>query len=228
MGKAATGKLKVNDRDIRRIVALYDSNVSYQDQQLGILLDKLAEWGVADETMLIITSDHGDELFEFGRVGHGGPVLESLVYVPLIIHYPPLFPAGRVAEGVEVVDIVPTVADALGVEPDENWQGESLVALAQGQGRGYPRLSMASKYENGHAARLGRWKVYTGGGARSELYDVVSEPDEKKDRAAEKPMALRMVADALWVLRANNEAWHKSKWGNPANVTAAFAADMGE
>jgi arylsulfatase A-like enzyme len=228
MGKVATGKFKVNERDIRRIVALYDSNVSYQDQQLGILLDKLAEWGVADETMLIITSDHGDELFEFGRVGHGGPVLESLVYVPLIIHYPPLFPAGRVAEGVEVVDIVPTVADALGVEPDENWQGESLVSLAQGQGRGYPRLSMASKYENGHAARLGRWKVYTGGGARSELYDVVSEPDEKKDRAAEKPMALRMVSDALWVLRANNEAWHKSKWGNPANVTAAFAADMGE
>ena len=57
---------------------------------------------------------------------------------------------------------------------------------------------------------------------------MVSEPDEKKDRAAEKPMALRMVSDALWMLRANNEAWHKSKWGNPANVSAGFAADMGE
>ncbi len=79
MGKVATGKIKVNERDIKRIVALYDSNVSYQDQQLGLLLDKLAEWGVADDTMVIVTADHGDELFEFGRVGHGGPVLESLV-----------------------------------------------------------------------------------------------------------------------------------------------------
>lgn len=228
MGKVALGKIKIGERDIQRIIALYDSNVSYQDQQLGVLLDKLAEWGVADDTMVIVTADHGDELFEFGRVGHGGPVLESLVYIPLVIHYPPLFPAGKVSEGVELVDIVPTIADALGVEPDENWQGESLMALAQGQGRGYPRLSMASKYENGHAARVGRWKVYTSGGSKSELYDVVGEPDEKKDRSAEKPMALRMVSDALWLLRANNPAWRKSRWGNPANVTAAFAADMGE
>ncbi|HWM87582.1 MAG TPA: sulfatase, partial [Kofleriaceae bacterium] len=228
MGKAATGKLKINQRDIQRIVALYDSNVSYQDEQLGVLLAKLEEWGVADDTMVIITADHGDELFEVGRVGHGSSVLETLVYVPLVIHYPPLFPAGRVSEGVEVVDIVPTIADALGVDPDEHWQGESLIPLAQGIGRGYPRLSMASKYENGHSGRLGRWKVYTAGGSKSELYDVVGEPEEKKDRSAEKPMALRMVSDALWLLRANNSEWRKSRWGNPANVNAAFAADMGE
>jgi arylsulfatase A-like enzyme len=228
MGKVATGKVKVNARDIQRINALYDSNVSYQDQQLGVLLEKLAEWGVADDTMIIITADHGDELFEHGRVGHGSSVLESLVYVPLVIHYPPLFPPGRVSEGAEVVDIVPTLADALGVDPDENWQGESLIPLAQGVGRGYPRLSMASKYENGHAGRMGRWKVYTAGGAKSELYDVVDELVEKTDRAAEKPMALRMVSDALWMLRANNAEWRKSRWGNPANVKAAFAADMGE
>jgi arylsulfatase A-like enzyme len=227
MGKVSLGKLKVNARDIQRITALYDSNVSYQDQQLGLLLDKLDDWGIADDTMVIVVADHGDELFEAGRVGHGGSVLETLVHVPLVIHYPPLFPAGRVSEGVEVVDIVPTIADALGVEPDEHWQGESLIALAQGVGRGYPRLSMASKYELGHAARIGRWKVYSSG-AKSELYDLADEPEEKTDRAAEKPMALRLVSDALWLLRANNAAWRKSRWGNPANVSAAFAADMGE
>ncbi|HKE20108.1 MAG TPA: sulfatase [Kofleriaceae bacterium] len=227
MGKVSLGKLKVNARDIQRIIALYDSNVSYQDQQLGLLLDKLDEWGIADETMVIVVADHGDELFEAGRVGHGGSVLETLVHVPFVIRFPPLFPAGRVSEGVEVVDIVPTIADALGVEADEHWQGESLIPLAQGVGRGYPRLSMASKYELAHAARMGRWKVYSSGG-RSELYDLVDEPEEKTDRAADKPMALRLVSDALWLLRANNAAWRKSRWGNPANVTAAFAADMGE
>lgn len=228
MGKVATGKLKINDRDIQRIIALYDSNVSYQDEQVGVLLAKLAEWGVADDTMIIITADHGDEQFEAGRVGHGASILETLVYVPLIIHYPPLFPGGKVPEGVEVVDIVPTMADALGIEPDENWQGESLIPLAQGVGRGYPRLSMASKYENAHVGRMGRWKLHAVGGSRVELFDVVEEPAEKTNVAADKPVALRLVADALWLLRVNNAEWKKSRWGNPANVSAAFAADMGE
>jgi arylsulfatase A-like enzyme len=227
MGKVALGKLKITPRDVTRIIALYDSNVSYQDAQVAVLQAKLAEWGVADDTMIIITADHGDEQFEDGRVGHGASIRETLVYVPMIIHYPPLIPPGRIPEGVEVVDIVPTIADALGVQPDENWQGESLIPLAQGVGRGYPRLSMASKYENAHAGRMNQWKLYTAG-TSAVLYDVVSEPDEKTDRAAEKPMALRFVSDALWLLRVNNAEWRKSRWGNPANVSPAFAADMGE
>jgi arylsulfatase A-like enzyme len=228
MGKVASGSLKISDRDKTRIIALYDSNVSYQDQQVGVLMAKLKEWGIADQTMLIITADHGDEQFEDGRVGHGASIRDSLVYVPLIIHYPPMFPAAKVPEGVEVVDIVPTVADALGVKPEEDWQGESLIPLANGAGRGYPRLSMASKYENAHAGRMGPWKAYYAGGGKAELYDVVKEPDEQKNRAADNPTALRMVSDALWMLRTYNADWKKSRWGNPANVTAQFAADMGE
>jgi len=227
MGKVAAGSLKISDRDKKRIIAIYDSNVSYQDQQVGVLLAKLKEWGVADQTMVILTADHGDEQFEAGRVGHGGSILETLVHVPLFIHYPPMIPAGKITEGAEVVDIVPTVADALGVKPDDNWQGESLLPLMSGVGRGYPRMSMASKYENAHAGRMGQWKAYYAGG-KGELFDVVTEPEEKKDIARDNPTAMRMVSDALWMLRAYNADWKKSRWGNPANVTAAFAADMGE
>jgi arylsulfatase A-like enzyme len=227
MGKVASGALKISDRDKKRIIAIYDSNVSYQDQQVGVLLAKLKEWGIADQTMLIITADHGDEQFEHGRVGHGGAITETLVYVPLIVHYPPMVPAGKISEGAEVIDVVPTIADALGVKPDENWQGESLLPLANGAGRGYPRLSMASKYENAHAGRMGRWKAYYAGG-KGELYDVVGQPEEKQDVQKENPTAMRMVSDALWFLRTYNADWKKSRWGNPANVTAAFAADMGE
>jgi arylsulfatase A-like enzyme len=228
MGKVAAGALKITDRDKQRIIAIYDSNVSYQDQQVGVLLEKLREWGALDQTMIIITADHGDEQFEAGRVGHGGSILETLVHVPLIIHYPPLVPAGRIAEGVEVVDLVPTLADALGVKPDDNWQGESLIPLMNGVGRGYPRLSMASKYENAHAGRMGPWKAYYAGGGMGELYEVVKEPEEKHEVAKDNPIAMRMVSDALWMLRTYNPEWKKSRWGNPANVTAQFAADMGE
>jgi len=230
MGKVAAGGLKITDRDRKRIIAIYDSNVSYQDQQLGILLAKLKEWGVAGDTMVFVIADHGDEQFEDGRVGHGGSILETLVHVPFFIHYPPMVPAGKIPEGAEVVDIVPTMADALGVKPDENWQGESLLPLVNGVGRGYPRMTLATKYENAHAGRMGQWKAYYAGGGRGALYDVVKDPIDlaAKDIAKDNQIALRMVSDPLWLLRTYNPEWKKSRWGNAANVTAAFAADMGE
>lgn len=230
MGKVAAGSLKITDRDKKRIIAIYDSNVSYQDQQVGVLLAKLKEWGVADDTMFFIIADHGDEQFEDGRVGHGGSILETLVHVPFFIHYPPMVPAGKITEGAEVVDIVPTMADALGVKPDENWQGESLLPLVNGVGRGYPRMTLATKYENAHAGRMGQWKAYYAGGGKGALYDVVKDPVDlaAHDVAKDNPVAMRMVSDPLWLLRTYNPEWKKSRWGNPANVTAAFAADMGE
>src|SRR5688572_10334840 len=110
--------------------------------------------------MTVMRADHGERLVEEGRVGHGSGAKVGAVWVPTIVYYPPMVPGGRVTEGAELVDLVPTIADALGVEPDAAWQGESLIPLAAGVGRGYPRLSMSSKYENSHAARLGMWKAY--------------------------------------------------------------------
>src|SRR6185369_276526 len=113
---------------------LYDSNVSYQDDLLGQLIEKLQGAGIWDQTMLIVTADHGDEQWEDGRVGHGGSNRDMLVHVPLLIHYPALVGKGKYTEGAESVDIVPTIADALGVPMDPEWQGESLLPLTEGVG----------------------------------------------------------------------------------------------
>jgi arylsulfatase A-like enzyme len=227
MGAVAGGRLKVNQRDIKRIKALYDSNISYQDQQVGVLLEWLESNGIADETMLIFTADHGDELFEDGRVGHGASAREALVWVPLIVHYPPLVKPGSYFEGAETIDIVPTVADALGVKPDPKWQGQSLIPLTHGFGKGYPRLSISSKYENAFAARMGMFKMRISGG-NAQMYDLSTDIDESKDVADKRPIERRMISDAFWMLRAFNAEWRKSEWGNPANVTPAFAAHFKE
>ncbi len=213
-------------RDIERIIAIYDSNVSYQDDLLGQFLAKLEEWKIRSETMIVITSDHGDEQWEAGRVGHGGSLRESLIHVPLLIHYPPLFPGSRVEEGAEVVDIVPTIADALGVKPDPSWQGESLLAISNGIGRGYPRLSMASHVEIIHAARIGPWKLRAAGAQTPRLYRLDKDPRESENIVGKNPLGRQFVEDALWMLRVHNKSWKKSRWGNPANVTAHFAADL--
>jgi arylsulfatase A-like enzyme len=209
--------------------ALYDSNVSYQDDLVGQLVEKLKGWGAWDQTMLIITADHGDEQWEDGRVGHGGSVRESLVHVPLIIHYPPMFPAGKIAEGTEGIDIVPTVADALGAQADPEWQGMSLIGLANGGG-GYPLMSVTSQYENAHGGRIGHWKLKLIGTQPPRLYDLAKDPGERTDLWGKPAGAIgaRLLLDPMWLLRTWNTEWKKSQWGNAAAVTPRFAADLGE
>jgi arylsulfatase A-like enzyme len=227
----AEKKITMTEAEIEHVRALYDSNVSYQDDQLRLLIEKLQAAGIWEQTMLIITADHGDEQWEEGgRVGHGMSNRDMLVHVPLLIHYPPLFKPGAVAEGVEVLDVVPSLADALGVAMDPAWQGESLIPLTGGVGRGYPRMSFNSMLEDSHGARIAHWKVQIGTGSTPKVYDLATDRDEMKDLWGQDGahIGARAVLDPLWLLRANNMEWKKSQWGNAANVSSRFATDLGE
>jgi arylsulfatase A-like enzyme len=220
----------LTEKEINHVRALYDSNVSYQDDLLGKLIEKLKGWGVWDQTMLIITADHGDELWEDGKTfGHARTARQTVIHVPMLIHYPPLFPAGKIHSGTEGVDIVPTIAEALGVAHDPEWQGASLIPLANRQ-QVYPQLSVASQYENFHAGWLGHWKLRIAGGGTPDLFNLAKDPNEKKDLWGDKSAAIgaRLMLDAMWMFRQWNVEWKKSQWGNPAVVTSRFAADLGE
>src|SRR5439155_25358127 len=82
---------------------------------VGRFVKQLQSWGIWDQTMLVITADHGEELFEDQRCGHGGSLRDSLTRVPLMIHDPARFPAGVVVdEGAEGVDVMSTVLAAIG------------------------------------------------------------------------------------------------------------------
>ena len=219
----------LSEKEHDHVRALYDSNVSYQDDLLGQLQEKLKGWGIWDQTLLIVTADHGDEQWEEGRVGHGGSERETLLHVPLMVHYPAMFPAGKYTEGTEGVDIVPTMADALGVPTDADWQGMSLLPIANGAG-GYPLMSFSSQYENGHGGRIGHWKIKLMGGAAPKLYDLSKDPGEKEDAYGSSSTAIpaRVLLDPMWMLRTWNSEWRKSQWGNAADVSSRFASDLGE
>jgi choline-sulfatase len=220
----------LTDREKEHVRALYDSNVSYQDDLLGKLVEKLQGWGIWDQTMLIVVADHGDEQWEDGRVGHGGSERETLLHVPLMIHYPPLFPAGRVTEGTEAIDIVPTLADALGVATDPEWQGWSLLPVANGAAGGYPWMSFSSQYENAHAGRIGHWKLKLLGPSTPKLYDLEKDPGEREDLYGrpQDEIGARLLLDPMWMLRQWNVEWKKAQWGNADDVSSRFAADLGE
>jgi arylsulfatase A-like enzyme len=221
---------KQTERDLQRLHAIYDCGVSYQDEYVGKLLDKLDEWGIADQTMIAITADHGEEMWEQGRVGHGATLRQSLVHVPLLISYPPLMPPGAIVEGVDGLDILPTFLDAIGAEIPDNVQGESLIPLAQGVGRGYPRPSISTQYGYHHVMQLGGWKLWARGKSdeseRVRLYDLRSDYDERNDLSGERPIELRFLTDAMGTFLEHRADWNKRAWGVASNMTARAAKDL--
>jgi arylsulfatase A-like enzyme len=226
LDKIVLGQMKISERDKTRIIALYDSDVSYNDKVLGELFDELKKLGHADDTMVILTSDHGEELWDHGRIGHGQSLREELVHVPLLIYYPPYFPAGRVVEeGVDVLDILPTITDALGAPTPDGVQGESLIPLAQGVGAGYPRPAIASQYELAHTMRLGAYKLWVGGSGEVKLFDAATDAHEEHDLAQTRNVERRVLTDAMGLWMANRNAWKKRRWGSPSNLLPAFATD---
>jgi arylsulfatase A-like enzyme len=221
------GKMKITDRDKQRIEALYDSDVSYNDQQFGELMKYLESKGHLEDTMVVLLADHGDEMYEHGKIGHGQSLHEELVHIPFVIYYPPLFPAGKVVdEGVELVDVLPTIVDALGGKPPADAQGESLVPLAQGDGAGYPRPAIASQYELAHTMRLGRWKLWVGGSGEVRLIDAATDPMGRTELQNDRPYERRFVTDALSLWMAYQSKWRKSHWGVASNLKPAFAAEL--
>ncbi len=210
-------------KDVQRLRAIYDSTISYSDDLIGKFIAQLKIWNLWDQTMLIITADHGEELFEQRRCGHGGSLRETLVRVPLLVHYPPRVPAAIVDEGAEGVDVLPTVLDALGAPPLPSAQGASLLPLAAGSLRGWAVPSYASQYEYAHAMRLGRWKLAVNLRGEEGVFDLRTDPGEQQNAVLQAPMERRMLADHLGLFLATRRRWHKATWGVVSNLTAAGA-----
>ena len=215
--------------DVERLRAIYDSAVSYHDKQVGRLIAQLKSWGIWDQTMLVITADHGEELFEDRRCGHGGSLRDSLTRVPLLIHDPARFPGGTIVdEGAEAVDLLPTMLTAVGATIPDGVQGHSLEPLAQSFGRAWPTPSYASMYEYAHAMRIGRWKARVGKAGVPIIGDMVDDPGETKDVSQLKPVERRMLTDNLGMFLALRRQWKKGAWGDVTNVTTAGAAALDE
>ena len=113
---------RMDPRDLEHVIALYDGEIRYTDDHLGRLLDLLRRLGVFDDTIVIVTSDHGDEFFDHGKKGHGQNLFDSVLLVPLVIRYPSKISAGRIVQGqVRLMDVAPTALGLAGIEPPANF-----------------------------------------------------------------------------------------------------------
>jgi arylsulfatase A-like enzyme len=132
------GEIKPSHEDINHLVALYDGDIREMDDQLNELFIYLEEGRTDRESIILFTSDHGEEFGEHGLYGvHSHTLFQELVYVPLIIHVPRMNPSGgAIADQVRSIDIYPTILELAGVRLPRTIQGRSLVALMETGKRG--------------------------------------------------------------------------------------------
>ncbi|MDF1798358.1 MAG: sulfatase [Planctomycetota bacterium] len=126
-----------SEAEFERVRDLYDATVLQADEGFGRLVDKLVELDLLEDTIVIVTSDHGKEIGEHGTLGHGHALFEEMVHVPLIVRLPGraaglergAFAPGRSSAPASLVDIVPTLLEALDIAPWPGMQGTSLLSL---------------------------------------------------------------------------------------------------
>jgi arylsulfatase A-like enzyme len=189
----------ISQEDIEDIITLYDIELFYLDYHLGKLLEKFDELGLREDTLIIITSDHGEELYDHGYFKHGRTLFQEIIHVPLLIHYPKEFEPRTIKKTVGIVDIFPTVLDVLEMEKPENLDGVSLFPLMKNEGP-YKREFMLSeifgregieKARRQIAVSVDDWKLIevlqwedTSPGEEvitSGLYNLRTDPNEQKN-----------------------------------------------
>jgi len=228
LGLIKAGKLKVNDNDKKYLEALHDGEISQSDAAFAAFIADLKKMGIYEKSAVVVVSDHGDQFYEHGSVGHGDTVYQELVHVPLMIRAPGVFPAGKVVHAdVEVMDLYATLIDLAGVKPTPAAEGTTLAPLAHDEVGSTPRAALTVDGQVSRGLKVQRYRMVHRGPGRIELYDEYDDPREQKDVAAEHPIALRGMRGVLGLLYAYETTWSKARWGTAANVNEAFYAAAG-
>ena len=211
--RRAGGYANVSQRQHGEMKAAYYAAIEHIDLELGRVLDWLEASGQRENTLIMFHSDHGDMGGDHGIFQKGPYLYDPAVRVPLLFSWPGTLPVGRVYNAlVELVDIVPTLHDLLGVPVPERVQGRSLMPLLSGQRLAHEfREGVYSEYYNSNPAMtspqrerayLTMWRsrshkiVVHHGKTCGELYDLEADPNEFTN-LWDDPAHLRVRADLL-------------------------------
>lgn len=212
-GISSKVSLGTEDR-VAYYVAQYDAEIRYVDEQVGLLLKALADRGLADDTLVVLTADHGESLgdhnyfFEHGRFPY-----DDCVHVPLIVRAPGFArPGVAVRSPVQSIDIVPTILDLAGLPSDPEAEGKSLRPLLRGEhpkgdswdyaftesgfAFDYQRSITSERYKLVYVPDAGNRRIMQG--RELELYDLEADPRETRNLVDERPEVAAVLERQLW------------------------------
>jgi arylsulfatase A-like enzyme len=207
---------RFSDDEMRYAEALYDGDIAYTDARLGEFFAEFEKAGLLADSIVIVTSDHGEQFWENGSWGHGQNLHDHQIHVPLLVFLPdavrddlarasrerqkgPPLTQGAIEDQVELVDLYPTLLELLGIELEGPVNGRSLVSLLQGQGALPAREAFAEhtnvKEHEQKALRTPRFKFIVSiprkssnvTGESYEIYDLKRDPAEQKNLAPGLP-----------------------------------------
>jgi arylsulfatase A-like enzyme len=219
---------------LAEMIDAYDGEIAFADNGMGQLLDMLREDGLEQDTLVVVTADHGEGLMQHGHMHHGVQIYEESVRVPLVFRLPDRIAAGRVFhEPVELTDLFPTILDMAGAETDGGLHGRSLAATLEADApldpdrpvhlhrRHYLPRVMAGIPVAGEkfGVRVGPWKYVEGEDEGSkELFNLESDPGERHNVRDAHPE----IAEALSTRIA---AW-KTAYGRESALEALSPEDL--
>ncbi len=208
----------LTEHEFRILRALYRGEIAYLDDRIGEIRDALESAGEWEDTVLVVTSDHGENVGEHGLFGHQYNLYETTIHVPLVVAGGAFDGGSRREELVQLVDLPPTLADEAGIDaPREQYQGRSFHPTSDDE----PRSEVIAEYvspqpdratlearfgsvpEKGmferslRAIRTEEHKLIRGSDGLVELYDLREDPAERLNLAEEERALARDLGDAL-------------------------------
>ncbi len=180
--------------DINGLLALYDSEINYADEYIGEIINTLEKLKILEETMIIITSDHGEAFGEHGHFDHMD-AHEPVIHVPLIIYYPPKIKPQEISGLVQHIDFAPTFLESFGVKVPKDMEGKSLWPLLEGEREtNYEKVFTNQGLWEAQRAMLDeRYKLiktidrgFFPLEPKTELYDLQNDPREENNIAEQE------------------------------------------
>jgi arylsulfatase A-like enzyme len=202
---------QLSERELAHVVSLYDAEILQVDARIRTVLDALDELDIASDTLVVFSSDHGEELYDHNSYFfHSWSIYESVLHVPLIFSFPGRLPRGKTVDAVvESIDLAPTMFELLGLPIPDDFEGTSLVPLFSGDGDASVDLDAAYSELGPYiqSIRTDRWHyIYnprrlSSPGARvkdtgrkglfsierEELYDLREDPEQKHNVVRDHP-----------------------------------------
>ena len=217
------------DPSLRHGETGYDAELEYVDRVLGDFLASLEHRELLQKALIVFTSDHGEGLGEHGESTHGYFIYQSTLHVPLIVHWPAgprRLARDRVDDAASLLDVAPTILDAIGVKRPPEMRGRSLMAPGPGE-----EVYSESVYARNHfgcatlrSLRMGNYKYIDA--PRPELYDLSSDPGELRNLYSQQRAKATTLAGRMDAVRASSPA-RPGKTASPTPETIEALRSLG-
>jgi arylsulfatase A-like enzyme len=189
--------------DLQYLKDLYDEEIAYFDSQLAALLGSLRAAGLLDDSLVILTADHGEEFLEHGDVKHCRNLFDTSAHVPMLVRIPGA--GGKtVSRPVQNLDLVPTILDYLGIgAKGDRFDGRSLRSLIEGKTTDELQYGLMGELRS---VSDGRFKLIQDlGGKPPALFDLQADPGETRNVLAAERRTYARLHDALTAWLAQHE-----------------------